>query len=333
MNSSPYAHGGRTVTQVMSQVVLALLPGILVSIYWQGWGVVWQIVLALATALLCESAALAARGMPVGFALRDGSVVVLALLLALALPPLGIWWLPICATGFAVLIAKHAFGGLGQNPFNPAMAGIVFALLCFPRQMTDWPALAVPVLQVLGPLDSLAAVLSGTSVDALSGATVLDYTRTAARRMVMVSEMAGAPVFGRFGGQGQEWINVAFLIGGMYLVARRIVSWRIPAGVLAGLAMLALAMYGVDDERYLPVLLHLFSGATMLGAFFIATDPVTAATTPRGQLWYGFGIGVLIFVVRHYGRYPDGVAIAVILMNALAPLLDRWSRPNLFGER
>jgi electron transport complex protein RnfD len=317
----------------MFQVVLALLPGVLLSVYWQGWGVVWQIMLALLTALLCESAALAARSDPVAFALKDGSVLVLALLVALALPPLAVWWLPVCATGFAVLIAKHVFGGLGQNPFNPAMAGIVFALSCFPRQMTDWPALTVPVMNALGPLDSLRAVLDGALVDALSGATLLDYTRTAARQMVMVSEMAGAPVFGRIGGRGQEWINLAFLIGGLYLVARRIVSWRIPCGVIAGLATLALAMYGVDDERYLPVPVQLFSGATMLCAFFIATDPVTAATTPRGRLWYGFGVGALIYLVRHWGRYPDGVAIAVILMNALAPLLDRWSRPKLFGEK
>ncbi|MCC6202627.1 MAG: RnfABCDGE type electron transport complex subunit D [Gammaproteobacteria bacterium] len=331
--SSPFLHSGRTVTRLMFGVVVALLPGLAASIYWQGWGVLWQIALALAAAVACESVALRLRRLPLAFTLKDGSVIVLALLLALAMPPLAPWWLSLCATGFAVLLAKHAFGGLGQNPFNPAMAGIVFALLCFPRQMNEWPALTVPALTVAGSIDALHAVLDGRPIDALSGATLLEHTRGEARRMVMVSEMAGAPVFGAIGGRGQEWINLAFLIGGLYLVVQRIVSWRIPCGVLAGVALAATVLYGVDDERYFPAPLHLFSGATMLGAFFVATDPVTAATTPRGQLWYGFGVGVLIVAARCWGRYPDGVAIAVILMNALAPLLDRWTRPVRFGEK
>lgn len=328
MTSSPFLHSGHSVTRLMLAVVAALVPGVITSIYWQGWGVLWQILLALLVGAVVESVALMLRREPVVFMLRDGSVVVLALLLGLALPPQAAWWLNVYATGFAVLIAKHAFGGLGQNPFNPAMAGFVFVLVCFPRQVTDWPAFTAPALVTQGPLDALRALFVGTPVDALSGATVLEFTRSEARRMVMISEMAGAPAFGRFGGRGQEWINLAFLIGGLYLVARRIVSWRIPFGVLTSLALIALVMHGLDDERFHPALLQLFSGATMLGAFFIATDPVTAATTPRGQLVYGFGVGALIFVARHWSNYPDGVALAVILMNALAPLIDRLTRPR-----
>jgi len=331
LTSSPYNLGGITVSKLMLEVLVALIPGIAVCARLLGPGVLIHCVLAVFTALICEAAAVRLRSKPVWPTLEDGSVLVLAVLLALTIAPLAPWWLTVTATGFAVLIVKHAFGGLGANVFNPAMAGYVFVLLCFPAEANRWPVTGGDVLgagsAVIAPIFDSAA-----GADAVTGATSLDTIKGELRLMYMISEIRGDRVFGVFGAAQWEWINAAFLLGGLWLLWRGVIKWDLPAAMLAGLLLCAGAMYVVDSDAYLSPVFHLFSGATMIGAFFIVTDPVTSPTTPLGRLIFGFAVGVLIYVIRVSGIYPDGVAFAVLLMNALVPLLDRLTQPRVLGH-
>lgn len=330
--SSPHVHGARTVDWIMRQVIFALMPAIAVSVFLFGFGVIVQLVLGIATALACEAAALRLRGLAWRDALADGSVVVLACLLCLALPPYAPWWIAVIGTTFAVVLGKHAFGGLGHNVFNPAMVGYVFVLLCFPLALSQWPDLN-RLNDYPGPMDSLAAIfLASPATDAWSGATVLDHLKTEAALMRTMSEIKTDSVFGVVAGHGWEWINTAYLLGGIWLLWRRVITWRLPCAFIAGLVVSASVAYTIDPELHRGALFHLFAGGAMLAAFFIVTDPVSSATTPKGMLIFGAGAGVLTFMMREAGTYPDGVAFAVVTMNALAPLIDRITQPRLYGQ-
>jgi Na+-translocating ferredoxin:NAD+ oxidoreductase subunit D len=310
---SPQLIAGYTVPRVMVQVLCALVPVLAVQVYLHGPGPLRLVAVACVTALASEALALALRRRPSQAALRDGSVLVTAVLLALAVPPLLPGWLLAFGTAFAVLIGKHAYGGLGQNPFNPAMVGYAVLLISFPLEMTRWP---VP----------------GPEWDALTGATALDALRTGLRQGYTMQEVRAGAEFGRFGAAGSEWVNLAALAGGLYLLGRRIIRWQIPVAMLAGLAVPAALAHGLDPGGHASGTFHLASGATMLGAFFIATDPVSAATSDRGRLLYGAGIGLLTWIIRSWGGYPDGVAFAVLLMNLAVPLLDRLTVPRIHGH-
>jgi electron transport complex protein RnfD len=309
----PHVIAGFTVPRVMYQVLLALAPVAGVHIWLYGPALLLQLFVAAGTALACEATALRLRGRPAPQFLRDGSVLVTAALLALSVPPLLPWWLTVFGTAVAVLLGKHAYGGLGQNPFNPAMVAYAALLVSFPVEMTRWP---VP----------------GPPWDAVTGATALDALRTGLRQGYTMQEVAAGAPFGRIGATGSEWLNLAALLGGVYLLLRRIIRWHIPLAMLAGLAVPAALMHAFDPGAHAGAGFHLASGAAMLGAFFIATDPVSAATSDRGRLYFGAGIGVLTWVIRTWGGYPDGVAFAVLLMNLSVPLLDRYTVPRIHGH-
>jgi electron transport complex protein RnfD len=262
---------------------------------------------------------------------------VTAALLAMSMPPLAPWWLVTSATAFAVLLGKHAYGGLGFNPFNPAMLGYAVLLVSFPRQLTSWlPASNVRALDLSWSQTS-HAIFTGQlpdvlSVDVLSGASPLAALKSGLSLRQTMEEIFAQPVFGDFAGQGWQWVSVALLLGGLLMLGLRIIRWQIPAGVLLGLGSCAWLMSLLDPGRHAGMIFHLFSGATMMAAFFIATDPVTAATSPRGRLIYGIGIGVLSYVIRDFGNYHDGVAFAVLLMNLAVPLIDKFTIPRIYGE-
>jgi electron transport complex protein RnfD len=311
--AAPFVIAGYSVAGVMLQVLLALAPVAVASVVLFGPRTLLQLAAASATALACEAAALRLRARPASAALRDGSVLVTAALLALSVPPTLPWWLTVTGVAVAVLLAKHAFGGLGQNPFNPAMVGYAMLLVSFPVEMTRWP-------------------MAGGDWDAVTGATALDALRTGLRQSYTMSEITTGPAFGSIGGSGAEWINAAALVGGIFLLLRRVIRWHIPVAFIAGLGLPATIMHALDPGAYAGPLFHLASGAAMLGAFFIATDPVSAATSVRGRLIYGASIGLLTWVIRSWGSYPDGVAFAVLIMNAAAPLLDRHTIPRIHGH-
>jgi electron transport complex protein RnfD len=308
----PHVVAGFTVPRVMFQVQAALVPVAAVHVYLYGPAILWLLAVGGVTALACEAVALRLRRRPARDSLRDGSVLVTAALLALAVPPSLPWWLLAFGIAVAVLIAKHAYGGLGQNLFNPAMVGYAVLLVSFPLEMTRWPA-------------------PGAEWDAVTGATALDALRTGLRQGYTMQEVLAGPAFGTVGAAGGQWLNLAALAGGLYLLARRIVRWHIPVATLAGLAVPAAIAHGLDPGAHAGATFHLASGAAMLGAFFIATDPVSAATSDRGRLVFGMGIGLTTWIIRTWGGYPDGIAFAVLLMNLAVPLIDRYTVPRIHG--
>lgn len=331
--SSPHAHQARPTSRVMLWVILATLPGLLAQTLFFGWGnlinVIWCVLLALAS----EAAFLRLRGKPVGFFLKDNTAIVTGLLLGLALPPFAPWWVSAVAVITAIVVAKQLYGGLGANPFNPAMVGYALVLISFPVAMTTNWAAATGLFQGAPDFgETLARIFSGsqTAVDGWTMATPLDeYKHKVATHTA--AEILRHPTFGEGVARGWEWVNAAFLAGGVLLLALRIISWHIPVSFLAALTLMSLA-FGSNPDLHTPLSLHLLAGGTMLGAFFIATDPVTAATSHQGKLIYGAGIGVLVYIIRTWGNYPDAVAFSVLLMNFAVPFIDYYTPPRAFGH-
>ena len=333
--TSPHVLLDTGVGQVMRRVLYAMLPGVAALVWFFGWGVLANLVIATVMAVAAETAMLAARGKPLALHLGDCSAVVTAWLLAVALPPLAPWWLTAIGVLSAIVVAKHLYGGLGYNPFNPAMIGYVVLLVSFPREMSTWliPH-GVGQTQAMTLMETLQVIFVGAPmVDGLTGATPLDVLRTQMGLGLSVAEIRNSPVFGLVSGHGWEWAALGFLLGGLWLVYIRAADWRIPAGMLGGLAIISTVFYLINPQQYAPPWFHLWSGAAIFGAFFIATDPVTASATPRGRLIYGAGIGVLVYIIRAFGGYPDGVAFSVLLMNIAAPTIDLYTRPQVFGAR
>ena len=282
---------------VMDRVLIALVP-VVGAVAWAfGLGVLIQIVVALAAGAIFEVGCRWLRKCPTR-PFADRSTPVTCLLIAVGIPPNAPLWIAIVAVGIAIVLAKEIYGGLGRNVFNPAMAGYAAVLVAYPQQLAF--------------------------VDANTGATALDALRF--RGSATVADIADAPAFGIVGATGFELVNAAALLGGMFLLLCRVVHWRIPTAVLVGLALPAAAFHDGGSSASLgSPLFHWFAGATMLGAFFIATDPVTAPQRPRDQWLFGLGIGAVVFLIRSAGSYPDGVAFAVLLGNLAAPILDRIS--------
>jgi len=332
--SSPHRHGGNSVSKIMLSVCLALLPALLCYMALFGWGILMQCVLAVGFALACEYAVLKLRGRKARVFLKDGSAIVTGLLLAFSISPLTPWWITLAGVFFAIVLVKHLYGGLGHNLFNPAMAGYVFILLCFPVQMTTWPAAPGTLEQSISMGTYLARIFSTGAVDmdAISGATPLGQMKSQLAGMSMVSEIMEHPVYGHIGGAGWEWVGLASLLGGAGLLALGIVKWQIPLAMLGSLFGISLLFHLIDPDIYASPLSHVCSGGAIFCAFFIASDPVTSASTPRGRLIYAALIGVLAYIIRTWGAYPEGLAFAVLIANSTVPLIDRMSRPPVLGE-
>jgi electron transport complex protein RnfD len=322
----------------MGMVMLALIPGTLALWWYFGWGVIINLGIAVVTAVAAEALVLRMRGRAAGPVLIDLSAVLTAWLLAIALPPLLPWWQTVLGSAFAIIVAKQLFGGIGFNPFNPAMAGYVLLLVSFPVSMTRWLPPDILGGGGLTLLESLRVVFTGvlpvdTSWDVLSSATPLDEMRSELSQNRMISEIRQSPLWGDFGARGWEWVANWFLLGGLFLLWRGVISWRIPLSMLGALAVISGIFWAFDPETHPHPGFHLFSGAAIVGAFFIATDPVSGSTTPRGQLIFGALIGCLVFIIRTWGGYPDAVAFAVLLMNMAAPTIDYYTQPRVFGQR
>ena len=335
MHSSPYIQNNENVSRMMLAVIYALIPGTLVYVHFFGFGVLINIFVAVVTAIICEVTVLRIRNRPIKPFIYDGTAVLTAILLALALPTLTPWWLAALGSGFAIIIAKHLYGGMGYNPFNPAMVGYAMLLIAFPKEMTAWIPAEAHGLNFFDTLNySLFEVLpAGMSFDALTMATPLDSIKTQLSLGYTLDEIktANSSLFGNIAGYGWEWINILFLIGGLILIFIKVISWHIPVSMLGALAFMAMIFNFSDAGSYSSISFHLFGGAAMLGAFFIATDPVTAAVSNKGRLIYGAGIGILIYVIRTWGGYPDAIAFSVLLMNMAVPMIDYYNKPPVFG--
>lgn len=301
--------------QAMKHVLWATTPGLLTLFWLYGWGVLINLLLACGCALLIDASVKQLRRQPAS----DLSSLVSATLLALALPPYCPWWLCVAAVTSALLLGKHLYGG-NQNPFNPAMVGYALMLVAFPQPMTHWPV--SHGMDLLAGLQQVFGV-QGDVPDAWAQATALDALRIN-KSLTMDELFASHPAFGHVAGKGSEWVNLAFLVGGLFLLRLRVFSWHAPVGMLGSLFVISLLGWnGSASDSHGSPLFHLLTGATMLGAFFIVTEPVSGAKSPRARLMFGVGVGVLTYLIRTWGGYPDGLAFAVLLMNLGVPALER----------
>lgn len=335
--SSPHTHSIVSVESIMRLVMIALIPGILVSTIYFGVGVLIQCVIAIIFALLSETFFLKCSKQEIKPSLKNGTAIVTALLFALTISPYTPWWVNLTGIAFAIIVAKHLFGGLGKNPFNPAMAGYVFVLLCFPIKMAYWPDLSGLNELELTLWQNITVIFTGLpqgqELDAISGATSLSNMKVELGLMTMVSEIKTNPLYGSFGGKGWEWIGVAYLTGGIFLLINNVIRWQIPIFIIGTIFFVSVLFHFIDSDVYPSALFHLFTGGTILCAFFIATDPASSSTTAKGKIIYAIGIGLLIYTIRTWGSYPDGIAFAILIMNALVPLIDYYTRPKVLGEK
>ncbi|MDO4642479.1 MAG: RnfABCDGE type electron transport complex subunit D [Cardiobacteriaceae bacterium] len=301
-STSPYIHTAPLLRNIMLQVAIALLPGIAILIYWQGSRWLWQIFFTVACAYALECAVLRLRGKSLA-PLRDGSALVTALLLVLSLPVLAPWWLLFIGTTFAILLGKHLYGGLGQNPFNPAMVGFAVLLVSFPALMSGMPTVPVSLLHF----------------DATTAATLLDHGRTL--------RIEGKPLNLLYPPWQQQLLVAAWLIGGIGLAITRAADWRLLISTLLGAGLCSL-IFWLHSTAALNPYSQLSTGAVIFCACFIVTDPVTAPTTPYGRWIYGLLVGALTIAIRNLGNFPDGVAFAILFGNCLVPIIDPLTQPR-----
>ena len=340
INSSPHVLPITSVPLIMRHVLYALIPSTIVYVWYFGFGIFINMLIASIAALISEAIMLRIRNRPIKPSLADGSAIVTAILIAFSIPPLAPWWLPVLGASSAIVLAKHLYGGIGANIFNPAMVGYAILLLSFPVQMTHW---IPPQIENLGfqNIDLWSTVLysvtgslpSNLNLDAITQATPLDIIKGGLKNGLSINELRSGPLFSQLGGYGWEWINIFTAFGGVYLLYKGIIRWHIPVSLLISITIIAALFYLYDPNQNLSPSFHLLSGATVLGAFFIATDPVSAAATNQGRLIYGASIGALTYAIRTWGGYPDGLAFAVLLMNLMVPLIDRFTTPKIYGQQ
>ena len=330
MIHSPYVHKPASVQTVMGLVLLALLPGIAAYVWQVAAIILVNLLIATITAVLAEAFILWLRKRPLMPALSDLSAVVTAWLVALCLPPIVPWWLTVIAVLIAIVAVKHLYGGLGQNPFNPAMVAYCSMIVAYPALMSQWPPAGVLSFDA-----QLALVLGGArEIDGITGATALDALRTGLRSGATdVEGILQQGAFGAVGGRGWEWLGAGYLLGGLFLLWRRVITWHMPFAFIAGLGLIAALFWWLDPSRFASPLFHLASGGAMLAAFFIVTDPVSGATTPVGKLLFAAGVGIIAYLIRAFGAFPEGIAFAVLLMNMCVPLIDMKTQPKVFGQR
>jgi RnfABCDGE-type electron transport complex D subunit len=337
--SSPHAHGGASVARAMFRVQCALAPATLFGFWMFGWPAIFLFLFTVAASLLAEFISQRLRG--ARGSLWDGSALLTGWLLALSLPPWAPWWIGALGGAVAIILGKQVYGGLGQNLFNPAMVARVALLISFPALMTQWVhPLPIHAPAAPGFVEGLHITLAAPPLpDAIASASPLGHIRTELSRGVdplRAAEAPGAPAFswsGMRAGSLGETATLLLLAGGLYLLATGVITWHIPVAVLAGIALPAALAHAMDPARHLGAGAHLMGGASVLGAFFIATDYVTSPGTASGKLIFGIGIGLLTWVIRTWGGYPEGMAFAVLLMNAVTPVIDRYTRPRILGRR
>jgi electron transport complex protein RnfD len=345
--AGPYAHAGSSVSRTMGLVMLALAPATLFALVQFGWPAIFLFAVTLVTAIGAEAICLQIAGKPLRPYLVDGSALLSGWLLALTLPPWAPWWIGVVGSLIAIVVAKQVFGGIGQNLFNPAMAARVALLISFPLEMTSFVE-PQPMFSGGAPgffpgfFEALAITFGGAQsnahFDAATSATLLGHVRTELGQGLTLPQIlpegfdATRGAVGTVAGSMGETSKLLILLGGLFLLYKRVIGWQIPVAMLGTIALLAGLMNLADPMHFAGPVYHLLCGATLLGAFFIATDLVTSPVSARGQILFGAGCGLLVYVIRTWTGYPEGVAFAVMLMNAATPLIDHWVRPRIYGR-
>lgn len=339
--ASPHAHAPVSIDRSMRLVMLALLPATLLGLWQFGWPAILLFSVTLSAAVLFEALALILAGKPLWPTLMDGSALLTGWLLVLTLPPWAPWWIGLVGAFIAIIVGKQVFGGLGQNLFNPAMVARVVLLVSFPLEMTQWVGPQPLFFQQTPGLGAgLTISLEGLAApwDAMTGASILGQVDLIVQQNGDLSAaMPGlfAPLSALLGGiPGSlgETSALLLLLGGLLLIRKGVIDWVTPVAVLLGVAFPATLMHLIDPTRFAGPLLHLLAGATLLTAFFIATDPVTSPVSRLGQAVFGAGVGLLIYLIRSFGAYPEGAAFAILLMNAATPMIDHYLKPRIFGR-
>ena len=343
--SSPHNHEQNKTSALMRLVIYATLPGIAAQWYFFGWGNLIHITLAIVVALIAEFFVLSLREKTIKPQLLDGSAILTAVLLGISLPALAPWWISVIGVLFAIVIVKQLYGGLGHNPFNPAMAAYVMLLISFPVQMTSWQPPLELMAYELNIADSLSVIFTNftndgysieqlrSRIDGFTMATPLDTVKTDLTLGLTIAESMKSPIIGEYFGIGWQWINAGFLLGGLVLIAKKAIPVATPLSFLLSLFICTFIAFVISPDTNASTMFHWFNGACMLGAFFILTDPVSGATSVKGRIIFGALAGFLVFIIRKFGGYPDAVAFAVLLCNMAAPLIDQYTRPRTYGHK
>ncbi len=325
ISGSPHVFGDQSVKKIMYGVVIAMIPAMLVSFYFFGLDALRVIVISVASCLLFEYL-IQKFLMKEELTINDGSAVVTGVLLAFNVPANLPVWIILVGALISIGIGKMSFGGLGKNPFNPALVGRVFLLISFPVQMTSWPI----------PKPLFAPGLT----DAITGPTPLGILKEGVKAGKTVGEIMGDPAFpdyidtmiGYQSGSLGEMSAIALLLGGIYMLFRKIITWEIPMAYIVSVVAFTGILWLIDPSCYVDPLFHLLTGGLMLGIFYMATDMVSSPMSRRGQLIFGAGCGILSILIRVWGAYPEGVSFAILIMNAFVPLLNKYLKPKRFGE-
>jgi len=322
ISPSPHTHGKETTRKLMFGVVIALMPALAASVLYFGMGAVIVTATSIISCILFEFL-IQKYVLKKPVSITDGSALVTGLLLAFNLPSNIPVFIIILGSLVAIGIAKMTFGGLGNNPFNPALVGRVFMLISFPVQMTSWP---------------IPAGLSTGYTDAITGATPLAIIKEGLKNGESISQlMEKVPTtmqmfLGKIGGSIGEVAAIALLIGFAYMLIRKIITWHIPVSVIGSIAIFTTILWLVNPEKNADPMFHILAGGVLLGAIFMATDYVTSPMNPKSMLIYGCGIGVLTVIIRVWGAYPEGVSFAILIMNAFVPLMNKYIKTKRFGE-
>lgn len=321
ISPSPHIHSGDSVQKNMYNVLLALIPAFLVSALFFGWDT-WIVTIIAVLGCVMTEYAIEKYLMKVPTTIMDGSAALTGVLLAFNLPGSLPWWIILLGAIFAVGVGKMSFGGLGSNVFNPALVGRVFLLISFPAQMTSWPK---------------PKMFNWTDIDAGTGATPLELVKQAAKNGTVdqFSDSIGLifdMISGDVGGSLGEVSALALIVGGAYLIWKKVITWHIPASILGTVIVFTSILYFYDPTRYVDPFFHVFSGGLMLGTIFMATDYATSPMTYKGMIIYGVGIGLITVLIRVFGSYPEGVSFAILIMNAVTPLINVYIKPKRFAQ-
>lgn len=316
ITTSPHIHSPDSITRVMYSVVLALIPAVLVSIFFFGQAAILIYLIVIVTCLITEAVSQKIMGRPI--TISDGSILITAILLAMNLPPSSPWWLVVLGSLIAVVLGKQIYGGLGYNPFNPVLVARVLLLISFPVQMTTWikPAplfSGADLVTVATPLGATKTELMLKGTIDITQYNYLDFTT------------------GFMGGSLGEMSVLALILGAAFLFYRRYITWQIPFSFIGTVFVITGIFWFIDPTRYANPFFHVLAGGLILGAFFMATDMVTSPVYPKGMVIFGIGCGLITVVIRLFGGYPEGVAFSILLMNAATPIIDRYTKPEKFG--
>jgi Na+-translocating ferredoxin:NAD+ oxidoreductase subunit D len=334
VSSSPHISDNESTKKIMFTVTATLVPAGAAAVYYFGFRALWVILISIFSAVLAEALSQKMRGRPI--TIMDGSAILTGLLLAYNISPQVPMWMPAIGSFFAIIVGKQVFGGLGFNPMNPALLGRAFLLASWPTHMTIFDK----VVPKGGTVSGIDTMTSATPLNVLKQSQEIlgNASQFPVEKVTQAHEAIGQLYdsfdklfFGQIGGCIGETSVIALLIGAAYLMYKRYIGWKIPFSYIGTVALLSWAFGGSDGLFSGNFIFHIFSGGLILGAFYMATDMVTSPVTFRGRIYFGIGCGILTVVIRQVGGYPEGVSYSILLMNLLVPILDRWTRPKVFG--